>query len=159
MVGGSMSGKGGAVNTGDLPRQDVERHSAEVRVPIVAMKPGNSGGAKGDRKVEPSSEGQREATSPPVPLSTDTQGEEDLWQRHKSERGVWSEKMLMALTSGVKGTKRSAGREPKAARRVSASESNVWFSLIDKIYAPRTLGLAWEPKRSAGRQPQAARRA
>ena len=31
--------------------------------------------------------------------------------------------MLMALERGVKG--------------------NVWFSLIDKIYAPRTLDLAW----------------
>jgi len=47
-----------------------------------------------------------------------------LWQRHKAERGVWSEKMLMALETGVKG--------------------NVWFSLIDKVYAERTLGLAWE---------------
>ena len=27
---------------------------------------------------------------------------------------------------------------------MSGSESNVWFSLIDKIYADRTLGLAWE---------------
>ena len=124
MVGGSMSGKGGAVNTGDLPGQEAERPtSAEVRVPIVAMKPGNSGGAKGDRKVEPSSEGHREATSPQVPSSTDKQGEEDLWDRHKAERGVWSEKMLMALEQGVKG--------------------NVWFSLIDKVCAPRTLELAW----------------
>jgi len=53
----------------------------------------------------------------------DKQGEEDLWQRHKAERGVWSEKMLMALEQGVKG--------------------NVWFSLIDKIGADRTLELAW----------------
>jgi hypothetical protein len=53
------------------------------------------------------------------------QGEEDLWQRCKAERGVWSEKMLMALERGVKGT--------------------VWFSLIDKVYAERTLQLAWEP--------------
>jgi RNA-directed DNA polymerase len=53
----------------------------------------------------------------------DKQGEEDLWQRHKAERGVWSEKMLMALEQGIKG--------------------NVWFSLIDKISADRTLELAW----------------
>ena len=66
------------------------------------------------RKVDPSSEGQREATSPSVPAA-DRQGEEDLWQGHKAERGVWSEKMLMALETGVKG--------------------NVWFSLIDKLYA------------------------
>ena len=52
MVGGSMSGKGGAMNTGDLPGQDVARHPAEVRAAIVATKPGNAGGAKGCRKVE-----------------------------------------------------------------------------------------------------------
>jgi RNA-directed DNA polymerase len=52
------------------------------------------------------------------------QAEASLWHRHKAQRGVWSEKMLIALEEGVKG--------------------NVWFSLIDKIYAERTLGLAWE---------------
>jgi RNA-directed DNA polymerase len=46
-----------------------------------------------------------------------------LWQRHKAERGVWSEKMLKALAEGVKG--------------------KVWFSLVDKIYAEQTLQLAW----------------
>jgi RNA-directed DNA polymerase len=46
-----------------------------------------------------------------------------LWQRHKAQRGVWSEKMLVALEAGVKG--------------------NVWFSLIDKVYADWTLELAW----------------
>ncbi len=40
----------------------------------------------------------------------DKQGEDALWQRHKAERGVWTQKMLMALEAGVKG--------------------NVWFSLI-----------------------------
>ena len=98
-----MPGKGGDVNTGYLPGQDAARHPAEVRAAIVAVKPGNAGGAKGGRKVEPSSEGRGEATSPRVP-ATDKQGEEDLWVRHKAERGVWSEKMLMALDKGVKGT-------------------------------------------------------
>lgn len=122
MVGGSMSGKGGGVNTGDLPGQDTTGCPAEVRAVIVASKPGNAGGAKGGREAEPSSEGQREETSPEVP-ATGKQGEEDLWQRHKAERGVWSEKMLVALERGVKG--------------------NVWFSLIDNVYADRTLELAW----------------
>jgi len=40
-----------------------------------------------------------------------------------AEPGVWSERMLAALEQGVKGNK--------------------WFSLIDKVYADRTLGLAW----------------
>lgn len=56
------------------------------------------------------------------------QDEEGLWQRHKAQRGVWSEKMLMALERGIKG--------------------GVWFSLIDKIYAERTLQLAWEQVQS-----------
>jgi RNA-directed DNA polymerase len=84
-------------------------------------------GAKGGREAEPSSEGQREAPSPEVPTAG-KQGEEDLWQRHKAERGVWSEKMLVALEEGVKG--------------------NVWFSLIDKVNADWTLALAWEKVKS-----------
>ena len=127
MAGGSMSGKGGVVNTGDLPGQDVERHPAEVRAAIVVSKSGNADGAKGGRKTEPSSEGPSEDQSPQVP-ATDKQGEEALWQRHKAQRGVWSEKMLLALETGVKG--------------------KVWFSLIDKIFADRTLQLAWETVQS-----------
>ena len=46
---------------------------------------------------------------------------EDLWQRHKAEPGIWSERMLLALEAGNKGNK--------------------WHSLIDKIYADRTLGV------------------
>jgi RNA-directed DNA polymerase len=127
VVGGSMSGKGRDVNTGGLPGQDVERRPAEVRAAIVATKSGNADGAKGGRKVEPSSEGLGETKSSGV-SATSMQGEEDLWQRCKAERGVWSEKMLMALERGVKGT--------------------VWFSLIDKVYAERTLQLAWEKVKS-----------
>jgi len=54
--------------------------------------------------------------------------EEDLWQHHKAERGVWSEPMLVALQRGVKGNK--------------------WFSLIDKVWSERTLELAWEKVKS-----------
>lgn len=110
------------MNTGDLPGQDVAGHPAGVRAAIVVSKPGNVGGAKGGRKVDALSKGSGEDQSPGVPR-VDKQGEEDLWQRHKAERGVWSEKMLMALEQGVKG--------------------NVWFSLIDKVSADRTLELAW----------------
>ena len=46
-----------------------------------------------------------------------------MWQRCKAERGVWSQGMLEALERGVKGGK--------------------WFSLIDKVYAERTLAKAW----------------
>ena len=39
------------------------------------------------------------------------------------EASVWTERMLSALINGVKGGK--------------------WFSLMDKVYAPKTLTLAW----------------
>lgn len=45
------------------------------------------------------------------------------YRDYGAEPGVWSERMLAALEEGVKGNK--------------------WFSLIDKVYADRTLGLAW----------------
>ena len=64
----------------------------------------------------------REAPSASVP-ARDKQAEEDLWQRHKAERGVWTEPMLAALGRGLKGKK--------------------WFSLIDKVSTERTLQLAW----------------
>jgi RNA-directed DNA polymerase len=53
----------------------------------------------------------------------DKQEGEDLWQRHKAERGAWSEKMLVALEQGVKGNK--------------------WFSLIDKVSRLDVLARAW----------------
>jgi hypothetical protein len=52
----------------------------------------------------------REEPSTEVP-ARDKQVEEDLWQRHGAERGVWTEPMLEALERGVQGNK--------------------WFSLID----------------------------
>ena len=39
------------------------------------------------------------------------------------EASVWTDRMLTALGNGVKGGQ--------------------WFSLIDKVYAPRTLKAAW----------------
>ena len=38
--------------------------------------------------------GKREAKSPLVSSLMGKQGEEDLWQRCKAERGVWSAQML-----------------------------------------------------------------
>lgn len=66
---------------------------------------------------------------PPVTVpERDKQAEEDLWQRYKAERGVWTEPMLAALERGLKGNK--------------------WFSLIDKVWSERTLELAWEKVKS-----------
>jgi RNA-directed DNA polymerase len=41
-----------------------------------------------------------------------------------AEAEVWTERMVSALVNGVKG--------------------GVWYSLIDKVYAPKTLALAWQ---------------
>ena len=42
--------------------------------------------------------------------------------------GVWTERMLSALANGVKGGK--------------------WFSLMDKVFAPKTLAAAWTKVRA-----------
>ena len=138
-----MSGKERAVNTGGLPAQErretagrSQSHHSSVEPsaagpPAIgcpegvseAKQPGNDRGAKDDRKEDPRSERQSEANSSAVP-ATGKQDEEALWQRHKVQRGVWSEKILKALERGIKG--------------------GVWFSLIDKVCAERTLQLAWE---------------
>jgi len=79
--------------------------------------------------VNPSSD--RRSEDPPASVSAskpDKQAGEDLWSIHKAELFVWSEKMLRTLARGVKGGK--------------------WFSLIDKVYADRTLSLAWQKVKS-----------
>lgn len=65
---------------------------------------------------------------PPIVPARDKQGGEALRRVAGAEPGVWSERMLTALARGVKG--------------------NQWFSLIDKVYADRTLELAWAKVRS-----------
>jgi RNA-directed DNA polymerase len=119
------------VNAGELSAQETTGEPASptaVRAVIVAEKSGNADGAKGGRKANASSDRDREATSPKVPRQADKQGEEDLWQRYGAERGIWSEKMLVALEKGVKG--------------------NRWFSLIDKLARGDTLAMAWAKVRS-----------
>ena len=44
------------------------------------------------------------------------------------EASVWTERMLSALVNGVKGGK--------------------WFSLMDKVFAPKTLAVAWAKVRA-----------
>lgn len=46
------------------------------------------------------------------------------------DRSIWTERMLAALGNGVKGNK--------------------WFSMIDKVYRPRTLEKAWQAVRANG---------
>ena len=57
----------------------------------------------------------------PATVSTTKQAGEARW--YWVERTVWTDRMLEALDKGVKG--------------------GVWFSLIDKVYRPRTLTAAW----------------
>lgn len=121
MKGSCLSGE--TCPAKDRPTTD----QAGVRAAIRAEKAGNAAGAKGGRKVNASSERSREE-EPASVRESDKQAGEDLWQRYKAKREVWSEKMLLALDRGVQGNK--------------------WFSLIDKIYADRTLELAWEKVKS-----------
>jgi RNA-directed DNA polymerase len=58
----------------------------------------------------------------------DKQEGEAPWQSQWAQPGVWSERMLKALDRGLKGKK--------------------WFSLIDKVYADKTLQLAWAKVKS-----------
>lgn len=68
-----------------------------------------------------------ETKPPPVPVRAPQGGEVRarwVW----AEPAVWTERMLTALETGLQG--------------------NRWFRLIDKVYAERTLGLAWEKVQS-----------
>ena len=51
-----------------------------------------------------------------------------------AKAAVWTERMLSALVNGVRGdvVAKRAGRDGRK-----------WFSLMDKVYAPKTLALAW----------------
>jgi RNA-directed DNA polymerase len=118
-----MSGKERAVNTGDLFAQERRETANRSQSHHSSGEAANHRGAKGGREEDHRSEGIHAPRSSAVP-ATGKQDEEALWQRHKAQRGVWSEKMLMALERGIKG--------------------GVWFSLIDKVMAEHTLQLAWE---------------
>ena len=99
--------------------------AAGVRARIVAMKRRNGRGAKAGQEggsvtktpneEEPAGVGQ----SPKQAGDTEARG-----RRAHVERAVWTERMLAALETGVKG-----GR---------------WFSLMDKVYLPRNLQVSWE---------------
>ena len=100
VVGGRMLGKDGAVNTGDLTGQERRETPVRSQSHHSSDEASNDRGAKDGRKEDHLSKGQSEDPSSAVP-ATGKQGEEALWQRHKAQRGVWSEKMLMALERGI----------------------------------------------------------
>jgi RNA-directed DNA polymerase len=100
--------------------------SAEVRAFVVALKPGNSGGAKATQEDgcetfmdEPESQ-DRSASVPERRRWPRTQPAEDVRSRWLwAEVTVWTNRMLTTLEQGVKGGK--------------------WFRLIDKVYSESCL--------------------
>jgi len=90
---------------------------------MVARKPGNSGGAKGSRKMEGVMTNDPEDKSATVPVAqqAETAAVHSVWRTAKPH--VWTDRMLTALVTGVKGGK--------------------WFRLIDKVYDERNLTAAF----------------
>ena len=68
-----------------------------------------------------------EQTAPTVP-ATATHGVDARRTVAGAESSVWTERMLSALVNGVNGGK--------------------WYALIDKVYAPKTLAVAWAKVRA-----------
>ena len=101
--GRSQSRHNSASKPWEIQRRKVRDHGA---------KPSNDRWSKGRQEGGKAKAMNHEETSASV-SERDKQAEEDLWQRHKAERGVWTEPMLAALERGLKGNK--------------------WFSLIDKV--------------------------
>lgn len=92
------------------------------------MKRGNARGAKGCRKVDALKDTSQEGTLAAVTGCRSKQAGEIRSRWDWAEPAVWTDRMLAALETGVKG--------------------GVWFSLMDKVYAPRALTAAWERVRS-----------
>jgi RNA-directed DNA polymerase len=96
---------------------------AGVRAGIVAKKCRNWHGAKGPQEGGSVKDRKEEGEPAGVPGKAKQAGEaQEKWSW--AEPLVWTERMLSALENGVKGGK--------------------WFSLMDKVYAPRNLRRAFE---------------
>lgn len=101
---------------------------AGVRAPIVARKLGNGSGAKGAQEGGMSNDRGEEGK--PALVSETKQVGEVRARWAWAEPCIWTERMLTALENGVKGGK--------------------WFSLIDKVSAPRVLGWAFTRVKANG---------
>ncbi len=84
---------------------DTKNRRPGVRGTIVASKPGNSGGAKGSRKMEGVMTNEPEDKSAIVPLAQQAVAVAAHSVRRTAKPHVWTERMLMALEKGVKGGK------------------------------------------------------
>jgi RNA-directed DNA polymerase len=119
----------GKVHESGIPESGSDTHTG-VRAFIVAKKHRNGCGAKGGRKVEVATNMQREERPAVVEEKPKQAGEtlERKWEW--VELSVWTERMLTALSSGVRGGK--------------------WFSLMDKVYSCKNLRAAWEKVKANG---------
>jgi RNA-directed DNA polymerase len=69
---------------------------------------------------------EKQMTASTVPSGAKQGAETDEWSW--VEASIWTERMVSALVNGVEGGK--------------------WYSLMDKVYAPKALALAWERVRA-----------
>lgn len=109
-------------------RKHEEPAGPGVRACVVAKKRGNARGAKATQEGGSVKEGPAQNEPAEVPTGDKQAGEADARRAGTGrwawvEAAVWTERMLTALETGVKG--------------------GVWFSLIDKVYNPRNLWSAW----------------
>lgn len=121
MKHGDLNGQDG-VHTVTAPRSQGSSKSRRsgVRASVVAMKPGNAGGAKGTQEDGCAMTKRRERDYEPVtvPFAATPAGEPPSI-RDWANSAVWTERMLTTLEKGVRGGK--------------------WHTLIDKVYAPLNL--------------------
>jgi Reverse transcriptase (RNA-dependent DNA polymerase) len=131
---GAGCSDGNAIKRRDLsgvcePARSHSPHSTAAAKPREAReakprrgKAGQGGGGVTDRPKQESAGSAEKAT----------QGAEANARDPRSlmlaEAGVWTERMLSALANGVKGGK--------------------WYSLMDKVFAPKTLAIAWTKVRA-----------
>ena len=102
---------------------------AGVRAGIVARKRRNGRGAKAPQEGGyVTTRPMEHEPAPVVPEGPKQAGVRSRWSWAAPE--VWTERMLSALEDGVKG--------------------RVWFSLMDKVYAERSLRSAWAKVRGNG---------
>ena len=131
MIGDGMATRDVGVTEGDLSDgvkagvhalgRAEEPPGQEAEGPYERGSARNGRGAKGPRKVEGVTTADSEAPPATVPQATQAGEVRARWTW--TESSVWTERMLTALEQGVKG--------------------GVWFSLMDKVYAERTLKAAW----------------
>ena len=88
---------------------------------IAGSKTATREGGKEGRRVKATNEAKKTAT---VQETAKQAVDAVPMKRPRAEALVWTERMVAALDNGVKGGK--------------------WYGLIDKVYAPKTLELAWQ---------------